>query len=848
MNGQKLIRIIPLASTLVFIAVTIVPGLVPYQPARFLIILTYLVFAPGVLIGAALAPGMRGFGSRLAAALVFGAAADFAMLTVIALARIDVAVLQYLVPAVTVALAVFAPMPGPQGATRHHAAGRSAAAAVAVAAAVIVTALMLAGGGDPVAWTSDSPDHISWLRMVASTGEAFPDGCYYGTAGTITRDIRKGLLHSLVGAADRMTGASDPLAAWNLTAWLSAVLLIAVLFNAASALLESPAAGAAAVVLLVLADRGGLAGNALLYTATGFGFGSIFYIAMLAVLPDLFARPRRVGFAIAAAAAWAATGAHVAYFVIAVFALVAFWLSTLYARGAPGRRETLIRTIPLLAVIICAISAPYLAMRYLRDYAPDNPLHTSLQGVLFLPGGSYVLNPIVLLRERGALAPLALAAVLLLRGPSRCSGPLRLLRHGLAAWYLLVFVPLWFPAVDRALSYLLIRMESVVPSTILCAALVTLSWRRLRGGRVRMSAAAAVTGIVLTVLLAGPPVVRSVTRCAWTPSARARHADESARSLGDLYRYIDSELPAGGVIVSDPVTSYSIPAFTDQFAACPLDQHSTPNDSTAVRRLRDCREVFMDVTDPVRVASIMERYGSRYVLANGLVPPRLQTMYWRADRRSAADLARRLEGSSLFSTLWRCEGASLHRLDRAPERREDRPASVPSAGSVDRAAAVGMTPSGLDGILVESIEIPDDPVARGESFDAVVTWVALRDVGFGSYQAHIRFDTGFGRGPLYRPAWGKPYRKLLERLRMERYRFRRDFQPLGGIYPPDTWTPLSLMSDTVRVGVPADIAPGRYAVSVRLERRTHYPNYRLSDMLRDDDSFSGETLSWIVVK
>jgi len=104
----------------------------------------------------------------------------------------------------------------------------------------------------------------------------------------------------------------------------------------------------------------------------------------------------------------------------------------------------------------------------------------------------------------------------------------------------------------------------------------------------------------------------------------------------------------------------------------------------------------------------------------------------------------------------------------------------------------------------------------------------------------LRFDRPLPADvPRSPEAVSKVWRKLVERVRHERYRFRADHLPTNGDYGVDRWAADEVVRDPFRVVVPGDVAPGTYAVRVCMVRQPHYPNLELRDLLSDDDLLSG---------
>ena len=89
-----------------------------------------------------------------------------------------------------------------------------------------------------------------------------------------------------------------------------------------------------------------------------------------------------------------------------------------------------------------------------------------------------------------------------------------------------------------------------------------------------------VIGSMIVLILLVPGLVLNITDFAHAGRGRRSSEKKSCLDLADLYSFVNSSIPAGSVIASDPITSYALLAFTDQYVVCTYDQHSTPNDST----------------------------------------------------------------------------------------------------------------------------------------------------------------------------------------------------------------------------------------------------------------------------
>ena len=195
---------------------------------------------------------------------------------------------------------------------------------------MIVCALILRTG-DPLTYTSDSPDHIAYIRTISTTHQVFPDRFYYAESGVLTRDIRKGMIHALWGAVNSLTGSPDVAAIWPLISLIGSIFLVVSLYCAGLVLFGSAATRPRRRRALRALLQGGLAGYQLVYNASGYSFGKSFYILAFAFIPGCLASPRPGALALFALALFAATGTHVAHLAMALFIIAVFSFSSVVA-------------------------------------------------------------------------------------------------------------------------------------------------------------------------------------------------------------------------------------------------------------------------------------------------------------------------------------------------------------------------------------------------------------------------------------------------------------------------------------------------------------------------------------
>ena len=158
------------------------------------------------------------------------------------------------------------------------------------------------------------------------------------------------------------------------------------------------------------------------------------------------------------------------------------------------------------------------------------------------------------------------------------------------------------------------------------------------------------------------------------------------------------------------------------------------------------------------------------------------------------------------------------------------------------------TASETPGIFIKSIHTNKQIINRGEKLKLDIEWVAREKCDYKSYLSYIRFDTNFNKGILFNKRYGKIYRKILEKTKKHRFRFRYGHLPLNGIFTPDKWPPMHIIKDSMIINIPEDIASGEYTISVKMSERPQYPNYSLKDILSDNDYFNGPDMGKIIIE
>ncbi|MDH3198254.1 MAG: hypothetical protein OEO21_08440, partial [Candidatus Krumholzibacteria bacterium] len=690
--------------------------------------------------------------------------------------------------------------------------------------------------GPPIDFTKDTLDHIAYVDEVAATGEWFPTTAFYPSPGSDGADLRKALLHGVYG----LFAASSGLGAGALFALLAPVMLVllgACVYAASRDLLGGRAAAAVAALLFLLCWDGGPrdAGIRAAFYPNRFGEAALLLFTAEAVA-HLRGRRRRLG--TAAAYGFIAAAIHIQYalLVACVVGVAALWKTCVV--DAPWRAH-LRRALPLGGAAFVAV-VPFGLYRYLTAYQ-TNPLHTQVQGVTFVWGDWFVADLARTAQWGGLLGLSALLAMVALWRERRASAGVGFAIASLATVLLLYANPVVLALLYGALSYLVFRIDRIAPLFLLPAALTS----GRRGLFVRRRWAAAAAGLAVAGAVVGAAGL--FWGGAFSPAAVARGRALSHWPWRAGLSVLADSLPAGAVIASDPVTSYTVTAFTPHRVVCTLDQHAPPNDRRVGERVAAARDIVSPYTAPREKIDLMARFGATHVLLNPRLPAGQRLDYWTLDPSLAAAAERALDacgGALEKRTL--PDGLVLYARTGEP--------APPGAGD-GYTGLVGALPPGVTAVgasagtaRLAGAAVGEAEIERGGALAMETFWSPGEPVGPGTYVVTVRFD----HAELALPLGGRPFpklaRKLKEAIEGRRYRFRADHMVAHGFFGPDAWPAGAIVRDSVVVRVPRYMAAGRYTVRVKMITVANAPNQRLRDYFFDDDVYEGVPVGEITIR
>ncbi len=816
-------------------------ALTPYAPVRLAplgipVVIGFCVVLPGVLLNRI--ARLRGADPVDSAALACATGLAFLMACALAwtLTGVSVDAFRLALPLIILVVAALSPRPDRTRINPLHAPLRTRdRRMLAILALLIlqpVIGVMISGPSLEI--TGDTIDHAGYIAEIARTGDPFPNTAIYAAPGEDGEDFRKALLHAVYGFTARHTGASPIDVLGGYGAFLLLVMTLAVYASARLLLQGHRLAAAIAVILFLLGTDWSISDPMVRAAFYPNRFGAAFLLLFIASAMEYLHRGPSSAARWCAVYAFAATAVHVQYavLVVAVAGIIVVWRT---CSPCTTLGEHLARSLRV-AFWGAAGALPFLLYRMSTAYQ-TNPLHEQVQGAVFVTDGWFMADP---LRLWYILGPLGLAAVVcipFLWSRRRDVPGVGFAIASLVTYLVIQLVPFVMTPLYGVIRYLAFRLDPMVPFYLLPAFL--LANRRARSPVAMFAVAAMVVALIVPLF----------GRTAFSPRLlEAEHRRGPDRWARGLYQ-LATTLPPGSIVASDPVTSYLMSAFTPSFVVCTLDQHAPPNDLRVEERMNAARDIVSPYTSAREKDVLIRENRVSHVVINRAIPAGLILNYWTLEPRAAQDAVEMFESlryefestpldDGIIVFRWRHD----ERLSTLP-RPAPRPVVAALPGNA-RAIGVAAGEAVLEGADLRGAGI----LPAGGELVLDLYWTRATLAPPGTYMVVVRFD----RKDLTLPLGGKPFpkvtRKLFERWRGERYRFRADHMIHGGLFAPDAWAEGEIVVDDVRIDIPTDIAEGRYRVRARMVRVANQPNYQLRDFFYDDDSYTGVEIGEVTIR
>lgn len=715
------------------------------------------------------------------------------------------------------------------------------AADLALAGIVALVFLHVSVSGPPIDFTKDTLDHIGYIDEIRETGEFFPTGAVYADAGTNGSDLRKGVFHYLSAFYANYFDLGTMAFMKLFNAFLAALMMLGI-YAATILCFGAPGTAVLAVCIFILGTGGGLATPLLREAMYTNRFGLIFYLLFVATAMLHLGQPRWRRIPALWLFAFAAGAVHILFGVFIGFAVLVTLVWKVCFPQHTWRNHftrTLVAGITALAAL-----APYVAYRYLTSYQGTNAIHTEVQNVVFLTGNLFIADPLKIwnwITLSGAIAFLAIVPLWRARTESTALG--YLIASSLTV-PLVMFNPLLMPPLYRGLGYLITRFMHIAPLYILAAFFYAHLVSR------KKTNPAGTGSVLLALMLSAALAVALVHPVRHGSLGRARMEAEKTRSCLLWERELElirEQIPDSSIVLSDPLTSYSIPAFTPLHVVSTLDQHAPPNDLELAGRVEQSRDVLNPYVPLSRTIELLAASRAGYVIVNGRIPAGIPLHFFSIEPELVPQIRKKfLSRPDLFEPVINEDDFLVVRWNGKETASRTVAATPPFFQTLPANFKKTYAEAGAATLVAHRIR--EKTVRRGETLIVELFWSSNRALSLGNYTVTIRFDKMEQNLPYRGQPFPKLSRKIMERMQGERYRFRADHKLAGGFLSPDTWPLERFVLDSSQLRIPKDLAPGKYSVSAILLSLPNQATYRLRDFFFDDDMFQGQKIAEIVIE
>jgi hypothetical protein len=710
---------------------------------------------------------------------------------------------------------------------------------------VIGVSFLLLSAGAPLMWQADSAAHLAAIRGVVEEDRLFPIAQPYGPNGVQGADPRFGMFHGLCAVLMHSSGI-EVHRLWAILPSFFAPMLVLGFFLAARCITGSVGAALLAAVLFPVC-YGGMGGEGLRVSGYPNRVSMLVYLVCLGVAFVYLRRRQGWLLVLLGVLAVSAASVHVYYFIEFVFVMTCYFLLRI-AVNWKQMMEAMGDWVRVVGVAL-GFSFPLLLYRFLTSFSTANVYAVEGQGILFLSGGLYILDPFRAYSWLGYVGAASVVVLPYFLWKAKRSESHAFVGAATAGPLALVFNPVLMPLASRFLSYLTSRLIWAVPYSLAAAMFLLEAPGRAKVASRPKKLTYAVSCGLIVLALAGTLNQRiGFYRRASVGSDRPFPQDLAG--IADVVGRFDTLARERSVFLSDPITAYAIPAFSKHYVTAIPVAHSSPADPHPVSRIRDAMDVLNPGVGIAKTVSILREYGVDFVVVNTSFAERLFAFEYEVDPAYQSRALEKLSSATgLFQEVFSERGVHVFRVLNLPGQLPQ--ADPPPTALVGGEASFEGTPIARFSELfsLEKVEFFEREVVQGDTLSMSFVWRCISELPDEDvYKLFVRLETPFPKGRFFSRAFEKPYRKVLEGKTHERFRFRVDVDPESLDYPLHLWRNGDVVRQDVRVPVPEDVCPGTYSVNVSLKRTTPGTNFSLSDYLRDEDYYSGVEVGTVLVR
>jgi hypothetical protein len=683
-------------------------------------------------------------------------------------------------------------------------------------------------------YSNDSFDHIGYVRNISAENDLTPSGVLAQPPevdlSRLKADPRKGAMHPVLAALG-VFASIDPAVFWYyLPVILAPIALLGFFFF--SVILLPEMFMVVIVLILFLLFQGGIGRDFLAAAAYGHNLSLVFVWSTF-VFAFRYAkgggRPLLL-----LTILFFATGSAIHVGFLLQFSVILASL-VIFGRWLGLKRNALF----LLSACCLAAGGLILLAKLAESSTSGNLMHMHRQGLLFLSDNLFIASPVEIARSAGIvfLGGLVLVPGLFFLKRYRDQAMLHLCLSVLPL--AIAMNPFIAPVVYEHGSYLLHRFVYVIPSFHI-AVLVIASL--LTNARSRRRPLTAIAAAIVVFVWADWFLVPSAGAIKSIPKSVRFGMDKSvlpAEFEGAIRTALD-KIPEKSVVVSDPVTSYVLSAYADIKVVSTLHQHGDPGDTLVWDRMSVSEEVMSPFVTQRRSLSLLKRYRARYILVNGGIARPIYDYMAAWDPSFMGELWLKFKTMKNLRLVDSSERVMLFEVDDFEPGREVWTPTVPFLQSHEGKFVPCPKPVGLDGVIIEGIDVKPRKVLPGEEVTVSVNYRKNSDSSSHlPLKLVIRFENEelearFGNYP-----GSKIVRRTRERMGGYLARFRHDRRVFDGFYPERLWPLGAPVVETFKIKLPSSLLEGEYSVQVKLARETLLPNFRLRDFIRNRDTYTG---------
>ncbi len=807
-------------------------------------LLLYTIVLPGIIIRDRIIPDKTDFLANITAAAAFGLALFLGLAFAAVLGKLSLGTLTSALPAVMILVAAWGFLDHPSPSREEpKVMSRGDRLLIGMFAVLLVAVFVLVlRSGPPIGFTSDALDHIAYVTEIRDTGELFPRTAFYADPGANGEDLRKGLLHVFYGYSAGYLGLA-PLAFLTAINAVFAVLLLLCVYSTGILFFGDRKIAVLSAALFLIALDEGFGGTMIRQSFYSHRFGTLFFLYVLAFGLSFLTTGNKRDLIPAAIFGFAAAATHVFFGILVGLAGVTILIWKVCFPQNNGR--THFQRVLLLGAIVVLGMLPYGLFRYLTAFPRANELHGEVQGVVFITQHLYIADPLQVYKWFGPVGIVSLIAIIPLWISRKRHAFLGYAFAASLTVILVLFNPVLLPPVRNAMTYLIARLNNLCPFYFV-AAYFLLSFSSLKSDKrlLRPFTWGLAFVAIIAVILGLKPVFGKNT---FTPSViQSERANSYLLWKDDLAALT----PMDGdkwVIASDPLTAYSVTAFTPNHVVCTFDQHAPPNDVHLEERMRSARDIMSPYTSVAHAAKLLETNRGTHVVINNRFPRGLRLEYWamtadmfpsiRAKFDSRPDIFEPISDDEAF-VVYRWTG-----IQGGEAESFDRPFVLDSLPHDFESIGLAAGKATLEGIRLNGATLEE-----GDPLGIELVWSGSSEYHFRNYMVAVRFDHASPQLPFAGKPFPKIMRKFKEKFTGRRYRFSEYHKIRNGFLSPDTWNAGDFVLDETSLRIPSNAAPGEYDVYVKLLEMKHQPTHWLRDYFFDDDSYQGIHAARITIK